>query len=61
MVNEFRHELRQQLEREIHVLLPLAETWLPEERLTVPRDWYVEHVHERASRRAARWPAKLLE
>jgi hypothetical protein len=60
-LDEFRKDLREQIEREIHVLLPLAETWLPGETLALPGDWYVEHVHERASRRAARWPAKLLE
>jgi hemerythrin-like domain-containing protein len=47
----FRHALRQHLEREIHFLYPLAESCVPADKLVITGNWYVEHVHERATRK----------
>ena len=59
-IARFGDVLREHIEKEIHALLPLAEESVPPEELTPPRDWYVEHVYERARRRTARWPERWL-
>lgn len=58
--NRSRTEPCDHIEKEIHVLFPLAEEAVPPQRLTPPREWQVEHVYERASRRTARWPERWL-
>lgn len=49
-VDAFVRALREHMEEEIHVLFPMAEEWLPPERLVSMSNWNVEHVRERAAR-----------
>jgi hypothetical protein len=48
------------IEKEIHLIFPLAEEWIPEETLSQMCDWYAEHVRDRSGRHATRqsekWP-----
>ena len=53
-VTALTRSLRAHIEKEIHLVFPLAEEWIPAETLARASDWYAEHVHERAHRRSAR-------
>ena len=59
-VERFIETLRGHIEREIHLLLPLAEEWIPKEKLEAMCDWPVEHAYERSVERPARWAEKRL-
>jgi hemerythrin-like domain-containing protein len=43
----FIADLEAHIETEIHVLFPLAESWVPAEKLSSMNNWYVDHIHER--------------
>ncbi len=45
--------VRDHVEREIHLILPLAQEWLPERMLERMSDWEGEHVREHVERRRA--------
>lgn len=59
-VERFVEALRGHIEREIHLLLPLAEEWIPKEKLEAMCDWPVEHAYERSVERPARWAEKRM-
>lgn len=55
LITKFAQALRQHVELEIHILLPLAEEWIPKDKLEAMCDWYREHAYERTVERATRW------
>jgi hemerythrin-like domain-containing protein len=46
--------LREHIEKEIHMILPLATEWIPEPTLARMCDWHGQHIREHAQRRAER-------
>jgi len=59
-VEAFIAALRTHIAKEVHVIFPMVEEWVPCDRLSAMSNWHLEHLQERATRIPTRWPEKHL-